>query len=149
MQILHRVEQEFAGQPEEVMVLRVACEMAVTKRDVTAALKRLRGVPTSSPVYATARAAFADITLAYRNDTRTFIAAYLDIVNARKDYDAYVMAGDAFIQVQVHLMPSLFACPSLPFCCLLQVGSSRDRLSLIWLSIAQLGTRTDKHGQEL
>jgi tetratricopeptide repeat protein 21B len=101
MQILHRAEQEFEGQPEEVMVLRVSCEMAVTKRDVNAALKRLRSVPSSSPLYATARDAFADITLAYRNDTRTFIAAYLDIVNARKDYDAYVMAGDAFVRVQV------------------------------------------------
>lgn len=107
MQILHRAEQDYAGQPEEVMVLRVACEMAVTKRDVTNSLKRLRSVPTTSPVYATARSAFADITLAYRNDTRTFIAAYLDIVNARKDYDAHVMAGDAFVRVQVSSTPAI------------------------------------------
>ena len=82
-------------------MLRVACEMALTKRDVSAALKRLRAVAAAAPTYAAARAAFADITLAHRNDTRTFIAAYLDIVNARKDYDAYVMAGDAFVRVQV------------------------------------------------
>lgn len=82
------------------MVLRVACEMATTKREVNNALKRLRSVPASSPIYAIARASFADITLAHRHDTRTFIAAYLDIVNARKDYDAHVMAGDAFMRVQ-------------------------------------------------
>ena len=91
-------------------MLRVACEMARTKRDVSNALKRLRGVSASSPVYATARAAFADLTLLHRKDTRTFIAAYLDIVNARKDYDAYVMAGDAFVRVQVPLVLAAVPC---------------------------------------
>jgi hypothetical protein len=122
VQLIHRAEQEFEGQAEEVMVLRVSCEMAATKRDVTNALKRLRSVHVSSPFYSTARAAFADITLAYRNDTRTFIAAYLDIVNARKDYDAHIMAGDAFVRVQVDLSSSSssssLSVPRISFLCL-------------------------------
>ena len=60
MQIIQSAQQEFAGQAEEVLVLRVACEMALTKRDVSAALKRLRAVAAAAPTYAAARAALAE-----------------------------------------------------------------------------------------
>jgi len=100
VQVLHRAEAIFAGLPEEVTVLRTSCELALSKRDVGAALKRLRAVPPASPLYRAARTAFAEITLRYRKDERQFIAAHLDIVTTFKDYDAHVAAGDAFLSIQ-------------------------------------------------
>lgn len=101
VQVLHRAEAIFAGQPEEVTVLRTSCELALSKHDVGAALKRLRTVPRASPLYRAARTAFAEITLRYRKDERQFIAAHVDIVTTFKDYDAHVAAGDAFLSIQV------------------------------------------------
>eukprot|EP00892_Ulva_mutabilis_P009788 jgi/Ulvmu1/7181/UM034_0090.1 len=99
-EVLHLAERLFEGQPEEVIVLRTSCELALSKRDVGAALKKLRGVPPASPLYRAARMAFAEITLRYRNDERQFIAAHVDIVTTFKDYDAHVSAGDAFLSIQ-------------------------------------------------
>lgn len=101
LQVLHLAERLFSGLPEEVIVLRTSCELALSKRDVGAALKKLRAVPPASPLYRAARAAFAEITLRYRSDERQFIAAHVDIVTTFKDYDARVSAGDAFLSIQV------------------------------------------------
>lgn len=103
MQVLRRAEGMFAGLPEEVTVLRTSCELALSKRDVGAALKKLRAVPPASPLYRAARTAFAEITLRYRKDERQFIAAHVDIVTTFRDYDAHVAAGDAFLSIQVPL----------------------------------------------
>ena len=110
LQVLHLAERVFAGRPEEVIVLRTSCELALSKRDVGAALKKLRAVPPSSPLYRAARTAFAEITLRYRNDERQFIAAHVDIVTTFKDYDAHISAGDAFLSIQVCLQHSRTEC---------------------------------------
>lgn len=107
MQVLRRAEAMFAGLPEEVTVLRTSCELALSKRDVGAALKKLRAVPPASPLYRAARTAFAEITLRYRKDERQFIAAHVDIVTTFRDYDAHVAAGDAFLSIQVPLPRSV------------------------------------------
>jgi hypothetical protein len=101
LQVLRRAERLFTGRDEEITVLRTACDIALTKRDVGWALKKLRDVPQTSPLYRAARAAIAEVSLKYRNDQRAFIAAYLDIATVFKDYDAHVMCGDAFLRVLV------------------------------------------------
>jgi hypothetical protein len=103
VQVLAAAEQAFAGTPQEITTLRMACEIAINKRDVGAALKRLRAVPRGSPLYRAARTAIADVSLRHRRDSRAYVAAHLDIVEVFKDYEAYVCAGDAFLAIQVRL----------------------------------------------
>jgi hypothetical protein len=99
--VLQKAEALFAGSAEEIIILQAACDVAIHKSDVGAALKRLRAIKASSPSYRAARTAIAEISLMHRADRRAFVAAYLDIVETYKDYDAYVLCGDAFLRIQV------------------------------------------------
>lgn len=101
LQVLRSAEAQFAGTPEEVTILRASAACAASKRDLGAALKRLRAVPPSSGAYRAARAAVGELSLTARGDARAFIAAALDVVRVCGDYDAHVTAGDAFLRIQV------------------------------------------------
>jgi hypothetical protein len=112
--VLRKVEALFRGIPEEITILRAAAACALHKRDVGAALKRLRAIPQASPAFRAARAAVAQISLDERGDARAFIAAHLDVVRVCNDYDAHMACGDAFLRIQVRhpdlLLPRCSQC---------------------------------------
>eukprot|EP00879_Flechtneria_rotunda_P025162 GHRR01026724.1.p1 GENE.GHRR01026724.1~~GHRR01026724.1.p1 ORF type:complete len:305 (+),score=118.75 GHRR01026724.1:653-1567(+) len=92
--------REFTGTSEEVRVMVADCEAAIAAGDVAGALQRLRRVPESSPHYARARVAMAEIHLKHRHDRAAYIQCYLDFVDKTPDHDSYCLLAEAFMAIQ-------------------------------------------------
>merc|ERR1719262_1823958 len=90
---------EFAGSPEEVTVLVVNADLAIQKGEVDQALSMLKAMPPSSPYYAAAKRAMADIFLKHRKDKRAFARCYKDIVDHQPTAENYLILGDALLNI--------------------------------------------------
>merc|ERR1719178_101295 len=90
---------EFAGTPEEVAVLVVNADLAIQKGEVDQALSMLKAMPPSSPYYAAAKRAMADIYLKHRKDKRAFARCYKEIVEAHPTAENYLILGDALLAI--------------------------------------------------
>jgi tetratricopeptide repeat protein 21B len=90
---------EFAGTAEEVTILVVNAELAIQKGEVDQALSMLKAMPATSPYYAAAKRAMADIYLKHRKDKRAFARCYKDIVEAQPTAENYLILGDALLAI--------------------------------------------------
>merc|ERR1719262_1655619 len=90
---------EFAGTPEEVTVLVVNADLAIQKGEVDQALSMLQAMPPSSPYFAAAKRAMADIYLQHRKDKRAFARCYKDIVDHQPTAENYLILGEALLSI--------------------------------------------------
>lgn len=80
MQLLQEAVREFEGTTEEVSIMVADCEASISLGDVAGAVQRLKQVPSSSPHYARACVAMAEIHLKHRKDKAAYIKCYLHLV---------------------------------------------------------------------
>lgn len=80
MQLLQEAVREFEGTTEEVSIMVADCEVSISLGDVAGAVQRLKQVPSSSPHYARACVAMAEIHLKHRKDKAAYIKCYLHLV---------------------------------------------------------------------
>jgi tetratricopeptide repeat protein 21B len=90
---------EFANTAEEVTILVCNAELAIQKGEVEQALSMLKAMPATSPYYAAAKRAMADIYLKHRKDKRAFARCYKDIVEAQPSSENYLILGDALLAI--------------------------------------------------
>lgn len=79
VQLLQDAVGQFEGTSEGVSIMVADCEAAIAAGDVSGALQRLEQVPQSSPHYARACVAMAEIHLKHRKDEAAFIKCYLHL----------------------------------------------------------------------
>jgi len=91
--------REFEGTSEEVRVAVADCELAIAHGDIEGALSKLKKIPDTSPHFAKARMAMANIYLKHRRDKTLYMKCYLDLADRNPDYDSYCMLGEAFLQI--------------------------------------------------
>jgi hypothetical protein len=85
--------REFEGKREEVRVMVAEAEAAISAGDVSGALARLKRVPQTSPHYARACVAMAEIHLKHRQDSAAYIKCYLHLVVSSTDLCGVCAAG--------------------------------------------------------
>lgn len=92
-QVLQEAVQAFEGTQEGVRVMVADCEAAIAAGDLGGALARLERVPQSSPHYARACVAMAEIHLKHRGDKAACIKCYLHLVVSRQTLKSAHLAG--------------------------------------------------------
>lgn len=94
-QVLQEAVREFEGTREELRVVVADSEAAVSSGDVDGALARLQRVPQSSPHYARACVAMAQIHLKHRQDAAAYIACYQHLLVCGMQGNSVGQAGQA------------------------------------------------------
>jgi len=93
-------KNEFEHTSESVRITIADAELAITRRDFTAALTMLRNVPTDSVYYARAKMKMADIYLKHKRNKKLYAACYQELAYQQNTTHTFILLGEAYMRIQ-------------------------------------------------